>query len=57
MFYKKQMKFSYKLLFRKTRLITRDDLTVDWHLLYNWAKVILHNHDEPYSLVSMPKFV
>lgn len=40
---------------RKTRLITRDDLVVDWRLLYKWAKVILHNHDESYSLVSVPK--
>ncbi|CAF3512541.1 unnamed protein product, partial [Rotaria sordida] len=41
-------------LTRKTRLITRDDLIVDWRLLYKWAKVILHNHDESYSLVSVP---
>ena len=43
--------------FRKTRLITRNDLTIDWRQLYVWAKVILHNHDEPYSLVSMPRSV
>ncbi|CAF0736207.1 unnamed protein product [Didymodactylos carnosus] len=41
-------------LMRKTRLITRDDLTVDWKQLYHWAKLILHNHDEPYALVAMP---
>ncbi|CAF3427722.1 unnamed protein product [Rotaria socialis] len=41
-------------LTRKTRLITRDDLVVDWRLLHKWAKVILHNHDESYSLVSVP---
>lgn len=48
-----------KLFFplRKIRLITRDDLTVDWRLFYQWAKLILHNHDEPYSLVSISKFV
>ncbi len=45
------------VLFRKTRLIKRDDLTIDWRQLYKWAKVILHNHDEPYSLVSMSKLV
>ncbi|CAF4659701.1 unnamed protein product [Rotaria sp. Silwood1] len=41
-------------LTRKTRLIARDDLIVDWRLLYKWTKVILHNHDESYSLVSVP---
>jgi proteasome activator subunit 4 len=52
-------KFSnvFFFVFRKTRLITRDDLTIDWRQLYSWAKVILHNHDEPYSLVSMSKLV
>ncbi|CAF3831402.1 unnamed protein product, partial [Adineta steineri] len=40
-------------LMRKTRLITRDDLVIDWRQLYKWAKIILHNHDEPYSLVSL----
>lgn len=38
-------------------MITREDLTIDWRLLYQWTKLILHNHDEPYSLVSMSKFV
>jgi hypothetical protein len=42
---------------RKTRLITRDDLVIDWRHLYRWAKIILHNHDEPYSLVSLSKLV
>ncbi|CAF1560656.1 unnamed protein product [Rotaria magnacalcarata] len=42
-------------LTRKTRLITRDDLTIDWKLLYRWAKNVLYNHDESYSLIAMPK--
>ncbi len=41
----------------KTRLITRNDLTIDWKLLYVWAKLVLFNHDESYSLVAMPKLV
>lgn len=50
--------FYYWLIsIRKTRLITRDDIVIDWRLLYKWSKTILHNHDEPYSLVSLPKFV
>ncbi|CAF4657490.1 unnamed protein product [Rotaria sp. Silwood1] len=42
-------------LTRKTRLITRNDLIIDWRILYVWAKLVLFNHDESYSLVSMPK--
>jgi hypothetical protein len=42
---------------RKTRLITRNDLTIDWRILYNWAKVIYDNHDENHSLVIPPKFL
>lgn len=43
--------------YSKTRLITRDELTIDWKLLYHWGKLILFNHDESYSLIAMPKFV
>jgi len=43
--------------YSKTRLITRDELTIDWKLLYQWGKLILFNHDESYSLIAMPKFV
>ncbi|CAF0870123.1 unnamed protein product, partial [Didymodactylos carnosus] len=43
-----------KELLRKTRLITRDDLTIDWNQLYYWTKRILHNHDVSYALVAMP---
>ncbi|CAF3253497.1 unnamed protein product, partial [Rotaria sp. Silwood2] len=42
-------------LTRKTRLITRNDLIIDWRILYVWGKLVLFNHDESYSLVSMPK--
>ncbi|CAF4303396.1 unnamed protein product [Rotaria sp. Silwood2] len=39
----------------RTRMITRNDLIIDWRILYIWAKLVLFNHDESYSLVSMPK--
>ena len=42
---------------RKTRLITRDDLTIDWRTLYRWAELIYANHDATYALVTLPKFV
>ncbi len=42
---------------RKTRLITRNDLTIDWRILYNWAKVICKNHDGNHSLAIPPKSV
>lgn len=45
------------LLCRKTRLLSRNDLTIDWKILYRWAKLIFFNHDESYSLVSLPKSV
>ncbi|UJR35822.1 hypothetical protein I4U23_028569 [Adineta vaga] len=41
-------------LLTKSRLITRDDLIIDWHLLYIWIKLILFNNDESYSLVALP---
>jgi hypothetical protein len=44
-------------LLRKTRLITRDDLIIDWKIFYHWVKLISHNHDKDYSLVVPPKFV
>ncbi|CAF3716099.1 unnamed protein product [Rotaria sp. Silwood1] len=44
-------------LLQKTCLITRNELTIDWRILYRWAKLILYNHDEQYSLVKLPKFI
>ncbi|CAF2134732.1 unnamed protein product [Rotaria magnacalcarata] len=44
-------------LLRKTRLITRDDLVIDWHTLYRWAKLIHSNHDKAHALVTLPEFV
>ena len=38
-------------------MITRSDLEIDWRPLYGWAKMILHNHDEPHSLVCMSRLV
>ncbi|CAF1069783.1 unnamed protein product [Rotaria sp. Silwood1] len=46
-----------KQLLRKTRLITRDDLTIDWRLFYKWAKLIFDNNDKTYGLVCLPEFV
>lgn len=41
----------------KSRLLTRDDLIIDWRLLYTWIKQILFDNDESYSLVALPKSV
>jgi hypothetical protein len=41
----------------KARLITRDDLIVNWRIFYVWVKLILFNNDESYSLIALPKFV
>ncbi|CAF3884238.1 unnamed protein product [Rotaria sordida] len=43
-------------LMRKTRLITRDDLTIDWRLFYKWTKLIFDNHDETHGLIILPKY-
>ncbi|CAF2578163.1 unnamed protein product [Rotaria sp. Silwood2] len=43
-------------LLRKTHLITRDDLIIDWHKLYRWVKIIQNNHDENYGLVTLSNF-
>ncbi|CAF5217317.1 unnamed protein product, partial [Rotaria magnacalcarata] len=37
----------------KSHLITRDELIIDWRLLYQWAKLIRFHHDQDYSLVVM----
>ncbi|CAF4503506.1 unnamed protein product [Rotaria socialis] len=42
-------------LLRKTRLITRDDLVIDWHTLYRWAKLVHNNHDKAHALVTLPE--
>ncbi|CAF3758140.1 unnamed protein product [Rotaria sp. Silwood1] len=44
-------------LTRKTRMITRNDLIIDWRILYVWAKLVLFNHDESYSLISISKHI
>ena len=44
-------------LLNKSRLITRNDLIVDWRIFYKWVTDILFNNDESYSLVALPKFV
>ncbi|CAF1622524.1 unnamed protein product, partial [Adineta ricciae] len=44
-------------LLSKSRLITRDDLIIDWHILHTWIKLILFNNDESYSLVALPNDV
>ncbi|CAF4502010.1 unnamed protein product, partial [Rotaria sp. Silwood2] len=44
----------YELL-RKTYLITRDELTIDWRTLYHWAKLVFDNHDQTAGLVILPK--
>ncbi|CAF4762748.1 unnamed protein product [Rotaria sp. Silwood1] len=41
---------------RKIRLITRNDLTIDWRIFYNWAQLIYDNHDKTHGLVILPKF-
>ncbi|CAF0754546.1 unnamed protein product [Rotaria sp. Silwood1] len=41
-------------LLNKSRLITRDNLIVDWRQLYTWVKLILFNNDESYSLIALP---
>jgi hypothetical protein len=45
------------IFYRKTRLITRDDLIIDWRLLYKWAKLIYDNHDKAHGLATLPRFV
>ncbi|CAF4196635.1 unnamed protein product, partial [Rotaria magnacalcarata] len=44
-------------LLNKSRLIQRDDLLVDWRILYAWVKLILFNNDENYSLLALPNDV
>ena len=41
----------------KARLLTRSELDIDWRIFYVWAKLVFFNHDESYSLVTMPKSV
>ncbi|CAF1134879.1 unnamed protein product [Rotaria sordida] len=42
-------------LMRKIRLITRNDLIIDWRIFYNWAQLIYDNHDKTHGLVILPK--
>ncbi|CAF3253224.1 unnamed protein product [Rotaria sp. Silwood2] len=44
-------------LTRRTRMITRNDLIIDWRIFYVWSKLVLFNHDESYSLVSISKHI
>ncbi|CAF0851617.1 unnamed protein product [Adineta steineri] len=44
-------------LLRKTRLITRDDLEIDWRILYYWARLINDNHDKIHGLVILPSYI
>ncbi|CAF1329744.1 unnamed protein product [Adineta steineri] len=41
--------------FRKTQLITRDDLIIDWHIFYQWTKIVQNNKYKTYTLVTLPK--
>jgi hypothetical protein len=41
----------------KSRLITRDDLIINWRIFYIWVKLILFNNDESYSLIALPKYI
>ncbi len=40
-----QPKITEHHIFRKTRLITPDDLTIDWRIFYGWIQLICENHD------------
>ncbi|CAF1238427.1 unnamed protein product [Rotaria sordida] len=42
-------------LLQKARLINRNDLTIDWQILYRWAKFSVKGHDSTYALVILPK--
>ncbi|UJR24623.1 hypothetical protein I4U23_005997 [Adineta vaga] len=42
-------------LLRKTRLITRDDLIIDWRILYHWAQVIFTNKKKIHAVTILPK--
>ncbi len=52
-----QFKNNKREFYRKTRLITRNDLNIDWQIFYAWAQIIYNNHDKIHSLVVLPKFV
>ncbi|CAF4238177.1 unnamed protein product [Rotaria sp. Silwood2] len=41
-------------LMRKTSMITRDDLIIDWRLLYRWAQLIHDLHNKTSALVALP---
>jgi hypothetical protein len=45
------------LFYRKTRLITRDDLVIDWRIFRAWIKPIYYNRDKIYGLATLPEFV
>ncbi|CAM2708912.1 unnamed protein product [Rotaria socialis] len=42
-------------LLQKTRLIDRNDLTINWRTLCRWAEFIISCHDSTYALVTLPK--
>ncbi|UJR08489.1 hypothetical protein I4U23_012756 [Adineta vaga] len=42
-------------LLRKPKLITRDDLIIDWRILSRWIKLIHNNHDKTHGLITIPK--
>ena len=48
------LKFITKLC-RKPRLINRNELTIDWRILYRWAEFSINPHDSVYGLVTLPK--
>jgi hypothetical protein len=50
-------KSRHSLFYRKPRLITRDDLVIDWRLFHPWAKLIYYNRDKIYGLTTLPRFV
>ncbi|CAF0768198.1 unnamed protein product [Adineta steineri] len=43
-------------LLRNARLITRDDLSIDWRIFYDWMQRIRNNRDKIYGLVVLPEF-
>ncbi|UJR17800.1 hypothetical protein I4U23_004699 [Adineta vaga] len=43
-----------EVLLRKVELITRNELTIDWRILYHWGRIIRFHHDQDYSLEIMP---
>jgi len=42
-------------LLRKTNLITREELIIDWRILYHWGKLMFDNHDRTFGIAILPK--